>query len=97
MSAYLICNIKVTDPVGFGRYRELAAPLIAQFGGRYLVRGGAVTDVEGATGFQRVVVLEFASMDALKTFYFSPEYTAVKAIREAAATADVAMVEGYAP
>ena len=34
MSAYLICNITVTDPVGFGRYRELAAPIIAQFGGR---------------------------------------------------------------
>ncbi len=96
MSAYLICNITVTDPVGFGRYRELAAPIIAQFGGRYLVRGGAVTDLEGTPGLQRVVVLQFDTMDALKTFYYSPEYPAATAVREAASTANVAIVEGYA-
>ena len=74
----------------------MAAPIIAQFGGRYLVRGGAVTELEGNPGLQRVVILQFDTMDALKAFYFSPEYTAAKAVREAAATADVAIVEGYA-
>ncbi|WP_456307336.1 DUF1330 domain-containing protein [Paeniroseomonas aquatica] len=50
MSAYLIANITVTDPTGFAAYRDRVAPMIAAHGGRYLVRGGAVTPVEGEPG-----------------------------------------------
>src|SRR4051812_13592716 len=68
MPAYLIANIRVKDPAKFAAYRELVAPMIARFGGRYLIRGGAVTPVEGEPVFARVVVLEFPTMDGLKTF-----------------------------
>jgi uncharacterized protein (DUF1330 family) len=97
MSAYLIANIQVKDPAKFAEYRDKVAPLIAAFGGRYLVRGGAVTPVEGNPGLQRVVVLEFASMEALRAFYDSPDYAPLIALRGAAAVSDVALVEGYAP
>ncbi len=96
MSAYLFANLAVTDPAGFGKYRDLVAPLIARFGGRYLVRGGAVAVVEGRPGLKRVVLVEFPSMEALKAFYFGAEYAPVKAIREAASTGDVALLEGFA-
>ena len=59
MPAYLIANIRVKDPANFAAYRELVAPMIARFGGRYLIRGGAVTPVEGEPALDRVVVLEF--------------------------------------
>ena len=96
MPAYLFANLNVTDPASFGKYRDLVAPIVAAFGGRYLVRGGAVTDVEGAPGLKRVVLLEFPSMEALKAFYFGAEYAPVKAIREAASSGDVALLEGFA-
>jgi uncharacterized protein (DUF1330 family) len=94
MSAYLIANIQVKDPAKFAEYRDKVAPMIAAFGGRYLVRGGAVTPVEGNPGLQRLVVLEFASMDALRAFYDSPEYAPLLALRGEAAVSDVALVEG---
>lgn len=97
MAAYLIANIRVTDPARFAEYRDKVAPLIARYGGRYVIRGGAVTPVEGEPGLDRVVVLEFADMAALRRFYHSDDYAPLIALRQAASTGDVALVEGYAP
>ena len=97
MPAYLIANIRVKDPAKFAAYRDQVTPMIARFGGRYLIRGDAVTPVEGKPGLERVVVLEFPSMDALKTFYHSPDYAPLIALRQEASDGDVALVEGYAP
>lgn len=95
MAAYLIANITVNDPKGFGEYRDQVAPMIAAFGGRFLVRGGAVTDVEGSLGLARLVVLEFPDMAKLRGFYDSAEYAPLIALRQSCTTGDVALVEGY--
>jgi uncharacterized protein (DUF1330 family) len=94
MAAYLIANIRVKDPALFAEYRDRVAPMIAAFGGRYLIRGGAVTPVEGEPVLARVVVLEFADMAKLQAFYHSPDYAPLIALRQRAAEGDVAMVEG---
>ena len=96
MAAYLVANIRVTDPAGFAEYREKVAPMIARFGGRYLVRGGAVTEVEGSLGLARLIVLEFPDMAKLRAFYDSADYAPLIALRQASSTGDVALVEGYA-
>lgn len=97
MPAYLIANIRVTDPARFAEYRDRVAPMIAAYGGRYLIRGGAVTPVEGEPVLDRVVVLEFPDMPALRRFYDSADYAPLIALRQSASTGDVALVEGYAP
>jgi uncharacterized protein (DUF1330 family) len=96
MSAYLIANLRVKDPVRFGEYRDKVAPMIARFGGRYLIRGGAVTPLEGEPKLDRVVVLEFPSMEKLRAFYDSADYAPLIKLRQAATDGDVALVEGYA-
>ena len=97
MPAYLIANIEVTDPALFDQYRAAVPAVIARFGGRYLVRGGAVTDVEGAIGLQRLVILEFDSMPALRAFYDSADYAPLIALRQRATRSNVALVEGHVP
>ena len=96
MAAYLIANITVHDPARFGEYRDLVAPMIAAQGGRYLIRGGAVTVVEGEPGFDRVVVLEYPDMETLKRFYHGAEYAPLIALRQSCTISRVALVEGYA-
>jgi uncharacterized protein (DUF1330 family) len=59
MPAYLIVDCEVTDPERYEVYKQLAPPAIAKYGGRYLVRGGATTILEGSWQPNRVVVLEF--------------------------------------
>ena len=97
MPAYLIANIRVKDPAKFAEYRDRVAPMIARRGGRYLVRGGAVTAVEGTPGLERVVIIEYPDMESLRAFYFSDEYAPLIALRQEASAGDDALVEGYAP
>ena len=47
MPAYLIVDCEVTDFERYEVYKQLAPPAIAKYGGRYLVRGGATTILEG--------------------------------------------------
>jgi uncharacterized protein (DUF1330 family) len=95
MPAYLIANITVKDPVRFAEYREKVAPMIAAQGGRYLIRGGAVTVVEGEPFLNRVVVLEYPDMETLKRFYHGAAYAPLIALRESCTVSHVALVEGY--
>ncbi|MSP88454.1 MAG: DUF1330 domain-containing protein [Alphaproteobacteria bacterium] len=97
MPAYIIANVTVTDPAAFEAYRKLAQEAIARHRGRYLVRGGATTALEGEPKPARVVVLEFPTVEAAKRFYDSPEYLAARRAREGAARIDMFVVEGYAP
>lgn len=96
MAGYLIANIAVHDAETFAQYREQVAPLIARFGGRYLVRGGELDHVEGRLPLERLVVLEFPSLAQARQFYQSAEYAPVLKLRLASAKSDVAFVEGYA-
>ena len=94
MAAYIHASGEVTDPVLYEEYRRQVPALIAAHGGRYLVRGGAAEVLEGGGALGRQVILEFPDMAHLKAFYFSPEYQALVAIRQRAATLRLVAVEG---
>ena len=94
MAAYLIASIQVTDPVVYEEYRSRVPAIIAAHGGRYLVRGGRVEQLEGDAHPQRVVVLEFPSMERLKAFYDSPEYRPLIALRQRSARSSLFAVAG---
>ena len=97
MTAYLIASITVTDPERYQEYRAQVAPVVERHGGRFLVRAGAIHPLEGDLGFDRCVVIEFASLDAARRFYDSAEYAPLLALRIASTHSRVAFVEGYAP
>lgn len=42
MAAYVILEIDVTDPAGYEEYRKLAGASLEKYGGKYIVRGGAI-------------------------------------------------------
>jgi uncharacterized protein (DUF1330 family) len=97
MPAYLVAHIEVHDPVVFEDYRAQVVPIIKAFGGRYLVRGGALETLEGAQQRRRLVIIEFPSMDAARGFYHGAEYAPVLQRRLESATSDVVLVEGLPP
>jgi uncharacterized protein (DUF1330 family) len=94
MPAYVLVDAKVTDPSQYEEYRKVAPAAIARYGGRYLVRGGATTVLEGEWQPNRIVVLEFPDGDAARRFYESPEYRAARALRAGAAAMNVIVVDG---
>jgi uncharacterized protein (DUF1330 family) len=94
MSAYIIADIQVTDPVAYDDYRPLAAASIARFGGRFIVRGSKVDLLEGEPQPERIVVIEFPDADTARRWYQSEEYQAALKIRQAASRGRVLLVEG---
>jgi uncharacterized protein (DUF1330 family) len=94
MSAYVIARISITDPAGFEQYKQMVPPTIERFGGRYVVRTDQFEVLEGREPRERLVVIEFPSMQALRDWYQSEEYAPSMAQRQASAEADILIVEG---
>jgi uncharacterized protein (DUF1330 family) len=94
MAAYVVVDIKVTDPEGYEEYKTLAAPSVSAYGGRYLVRGGSVEVLEGQWETNRFVLLEFADADQAREWWNSPEYRAAKGIRHRTAWTKMILVAG---
>ena len=97
MKGYIIAHVDVRDPEGYKLYTDRTPGVIEAYGGRFLVRGGPVTRLEGDTDWKRVVVLEFPSLEQARRFYNSPEYQEILPFRQAASTADFIAVEGWEP
>ncbi|MEA2164981.1 MAG: hypothetical protein QOK37_3108 [Thermoanaerobaculia bacterium] len=94
MSALIIVDMEVLDPVRYEDYKRLASEAIARYGGRYLVRGGQSEVLDGPWQPGRLVVLEFESVAQAKAWRDSPEYAAAKKVRDECARANMVVVEG---
>ena len=87
--AYFIVAIDVTDMDRFKEYGAQVTEVVAKFGGRYLVRGGAQEIKEGHWPQTRTVVLEFPSLDQANAWYDSPEYENLRALPHAASNGNI--------
>jgi uncharacterized protein (DUF1330 family) len=94
MPAYFVAELDVTNPTGMEPYRAAVPATIAQYGGRYLSRGGAIELIEGGPEPKRIVILEFADAAAVKRWYNSPEYQKILPLRLDNSTGRAFIVEG---
>ena len=93
--AYMVVDARSSDPQRMAEYRRLAQLAVEHYGGRYLVRGSPYETLEGSWQPQRLVVLEFPSMAAARTFYDSPEYLAAREARAGVSDFDMLLAEAY--
>ena len=94
MPAYGVALVTVTDPGKYQEYQKLAGPAAAKFGGKVVVRGVVESVNEGKGPYQRVMVVEFETVEAAKAFYASPEYLAAREKRIGAADFNMLIVDG---
>jgi uncharacterized protein (DUF1330 family) len=92
MSAFVIVEIEIRDPETYERYKQIAPPSIAAYGGRYVVRGGTVETLEGTWQPKRLVVLEFPTIELAHAWWASPEYAEGKALRQSCADTKMIVV-----
>jgi uncharacterized protein (DUF1330 family) len=95
MTAYVLVEVRVTNPEPYAAYRDLATASVARHGGRFLARGGAITPLEGDWNPERLVVLEFPSVDAAKAWYSSDDYQEALKVRLANSVGKALIIEGY--
>ena len=93
MSAYVIGDITVNDQERYEDYKKLAPLAIAAFGGKYLARGGKTEKLEGNWEPDRIIILEFESLETAKKFINSPEYREARALRHKTASSNMIVVK----
>ncbi|MCZ4280413.1 DUF1330 domain-containing protein [Kiloniella laminariae] len=95
MSAFILVDTKISNPEVYEEYKALAKPLAEKYGGTYRTRGGAMEVVENDLWSPtRLVLIEFADMEAAKKFIDSEDYAPIKAMRHANAECTLAILEG---
>ena len=94
MSAYVIVEIDIADPAGYEEYKKLAGATVEKYGGKYIVRGGAVETLEGNWKPKRIVVLQFGSMQRAKDWLNCEEYREPRKMRHCTAKTKMIVVEG---
>ena len=94
MPAYVIVDVEITDPAVHAENRKRAPGTLANYGGRYLVRAGVHEVLEGDWNPKRLIMIEFPSLEHAKLWHNSEEYRGPKALRMAAATSKMLVVEG---
>ena len=95
--AYVVAEIKVTEPTGYRDYLAAISPIVEKFGGTYLVRAGKTLQVEGPEPNGRIVIIQFPSFAAAQSFEQAPESLAAGEIRHRTATSRIFVVEGAVP
>jgi len=94
MPAYVIAEVIVTDPPAMEEYRKQVPATLAKYGGRFVVRGGAIQTLEGDWKPSRLVVIEFPSRADAQRWYDCEEYRAPKALRMRAGRTNLVIVDG---
>ena len=90
---YWVVHLDVADVETYRVYQDFVRPFLAANNGRFVIRGGAQSVVEGNVR-PRTVVVEFPSLAQAQRVYHSAEYQAGMRERLASSVADFAIVEG---
>ena len=95
MPAFVIVEITIHNHEKYEDYKKLTPAAVAAFDGRFVVRGAQTESLEGDWNPERIVVLEFPSVDRAKEWWNSEIYSEAKTIRQSAATTKMIVVEGF--
>ena len=94
--AYWVATyFSVSNPDALAEYAKLAGPAITAGGGRFLARGTAAKAYEKGLQ-QRVVIVEFDSVDAAAATHDGAGYQAALKVLGNAVDRDLRIVEGLA-
>lgn len=94
MSAYVILELSIHDLQTMDEYRKLGAASVEAYGGKFIVRGGKTTSLEGGWEPRRIVMIEFSSHERAQEWWSSEAYTRARAVRESAADTKMIIVDG---
>lgn len=93
MAAFVLVEVSIHDPELYESYKKLTPGTLEPFGGRFVVRGAKTESLEGDWNPERLVILEFPSVEKAKAWWSSELYSKAKDIRYRAANSKMLVVE----
>ena len=94
MAAYIIVEVSILNPLNYEEYKKLTPASIEAYGGKFIVRGAKTESLEGDWNPERIVVVEFPSVERAKEWWNSEIYASAKKIRQANAFTKMIVVPG---
>ena len=94
MKAYVIVEVSIVDKIIYEEYKKLTPAAVAAFNGKFIVRGGRTETLEGDWQPERMVVVEFPSVEKAKEWWHSDQYSKAKSLRQQSAHTKMLLVEG---
>ncbi len=94
MPAYIIVDIKINDPQEYEEYKRHTPGSLLPFDGKFIVRSGETVTLEGDWTPERIVIVEFPTMEKAKAWWNSPGYAPAKLIRQRASHTRMIAVRG---
>ena len=94
MPAYVIVDVKINNHEDYEEYKKLTPASITAYDGKFIVRGGKTETLEGDWDPERIVVLEFPTVERAKEWWASEMYVPAKQIRQRTASTQMIIVEG---
>ena len=97
MSAYIVAEIQITDPVAYQAHAPIALATVARFGGRIIAGGSKIELLDGGPMPNRIVVIEFPDAETARRWYRSDDYQAALKVRLSTSQGRVFLIEGAEP
>jgi uncharacterized protein (DUF1330 family) len=94
MAVYVIAEVDILDSELFAAYMERTPATIAAHGGKYLARGGVTEVLEGSWSPVRCAILEFPDMEHFRSWWSSPEYKPLRALRQRVTRSNLVVTQG---
>ena len=94
MPAYVIVDVKINNHEDYEEHKKLTPASITAYDGKFIVRGGKTETLEGDWDPERIVVLEFPTVERAKEWWASEMYAPAKQIRQRTASTQMIVVEG---
>jgi uncharacterized protein (DUF1330 family) len=96
MKAYVIAAETIKDQAAFEEYKKLVPETVVPFSGRFVVRGGELTNLEGQWPHPRLVIIEFPSRAAAEGWYRSAAYQRILSLRLKSTVGNLIIIDGHA-
>ncbi len=97
MTAYILADNKIVNAEAYASHITAITASVEKLGGRYLVRGGQPVRRSGNRQWNRVVLIEFPSMEAAEAWLDDPNLASLHAMRETNAETQLVLLPGLMP
>jgi uncharacterized protein (DUF1330 family) len=94
VSVYFLIEISIKNKDIYSEYLEKVKPIIEKYKGKYLARGGEITSFSKNWNPERIVIIEFPTIEMLKRCLNSVEYKKISYLRENSTVSKAIVVEG---
>ena len=94
MKGYLVLDLSIKLLDGFLEYAQKIPAFIEKHGGKYIVQGVVPEKMEGDWVPERLVILEFPSIEKAKAFLADPEAQDLFSLRHETTNSQLILAEG---